>query len=209
MMPRITSSFAQSHNRCQMNALCLMMSTLCLLPALTGCAHAPRRHAAASESIRDPRAAERLHQKATVLMASDPAEAEKLLREAIAADIFHGPAHNNLGTLLLARGELYEAATNFEAARKLMPGHPDPRLNLALTYEKAARYDDAIAMYNAALEVSPGHAPTVEALTRLEVTSSRTTPETTTRLRTIALEGSSEQWREWAKRQLLRQRDAN
>jgi hypothetical protein len=62
-------------------------------------------------------------------------------------------------------------------------------------------------MYNAALEVSPGHAPTVEALTRLEVTSSRTTPETTTRLRTIALEGSSEQWREWAKRQLLRQRE--
>ena len=125
MMPRITSSFAQLHNQRQMNALCLMMSTLCLLPVVSGCAHSPRRDAAASEPIRDPRAAERLHQKATALMASDPAEAEKLLRDAIAADIFHGPAHNNLGTLLLARGELYEAATNFEAARKLMPGHPD------------------------------------------------------------------------------------
>ena len=175
--------------------------------ASIGCAKTHKRDAPASDSIRDPRAAERLHLQAVELLDSNPQHAEVLLRQALDADLFHGPAHNNLGTLLLARGELYEAATNFEAARKLMPGHPDPRLNLALTYEKAARFDDAIEMYHAAFEVSPGHTPTLEALTRLEVTSSRTTQDTQARLRTIALEGSTPHWREWAQRQLVKQRE--
>ena len=33
--------------------------------------------------------------------------------------------HGNLGVLYLNRGELYEAASEFEWARRLLPGHPD------------------------------------------------------------------------------------
>ena len=81
--------------------------------------------------------AEVLTKQAAEIIETDPERAEQLLREALTHDLFFGPAHNNLGVLHLKRGKLYEAAGEFEWARKLMPGHPDPRVNLALTLERA------------------------------------------------------------------------
>jgi len=37
-----------------------------------------------------------------------------------------------------------------------MPGHPDPRMNLALTLEQAGRTDETIQTYKTALEVLSG-----------------------------------------------------
>jgi len=108
--------------------------------------------------------AERLSREAAEVMAEDPERAEQLLRRALSADLFFGPAHNNLGVLFLKQGRLYEAAEEFEWARKLMPGHPDPRMNLALTLEQAGKTDEAIATYKTALEVWPGHVPTTQAV---------------------------------------------
>ena len=147
---------------------------------------------------RDTQRAQKLAGSAVELMESDPRRAEQLLRDALAADLYHGPSHNNLGVLLLQRGELYEAANEFEWARRLMPGHPDPRMNLALTLEKAGRVDEALAQYRRALEVHPGHRPTVQALTRLEVRAGRIDDQTLQRLKTISLEGEDEAWRRWA-----------
>lgn len=80
-----------------------------------------------------------------------------------------------------------------------MPGHPDPRMNLALTLEKAGRVDEALAQYRRALEVHPGHRPTVQALTRLEVRAGRVDDQTLQRLATLSLEGEDEAWRRWAR----------
>ena len=88
----------------------------------------------ADEAPRETVRAEALFHEAGDLIEYDSDSAVTLLREALAADIFHGPAHNNLGVIFLERGELYEAAHEFEWARKLMPGHPDPRINLALSW---------------------------------------------------------------------------
>src|SRR5688572_25552238 len=41
-------------------------------------------------------------------------EAEKVLREALAADVLFGPAHNNLGKVYFKQGKLYLAAWEFE-----------------------------------------------------------------------------------------------
>ncbi|MFI4883193.1 MAG: tetratricopeptide repeat protein [Phycisphaerales bacterium JB064] len=147
---------------------------------------------------RDTDRAQKLAAEAVDLMDKDPQRAEKLLRDALAADLYHGPSHNNLGVLLLERGDLYEAANEFEWARRLMPGHPDPRMNLALTLEKAGRVDEALAQYRRALEVHPGHRPTVQALTRLEVRAGRIDDQTMQRLETLSLEGEDEAWRRWA-----------
>ena len=38
-----------------------------------------------------------------------------------------------------------------------MPGHPDLRMDLALTLEQAGKTDQAIQTYKTALEVWPGH----------------------------------------------------
>ena len=100
--------------------------------------------------------------------------------------------------LHLEAGRLYEAAEEFEWARKLVPGHPDPRMNLALTLEQAGKTDQAIQTYKTALEVWPGHIGTVQALARLEVTSGRRGPELAGWLDEIAIRGETERWRQWA-----------
>src|SRR4030095_9624565 len=99
-----------------------------------GCASTPSGpYSTPSADARDPAKAQKLTMEAADLMNSDPAKAEQLLKQALTADVFHGPAHNNLGVLQLKAGRWYEAANEFEWARKLMPGNPDPRMNLALT----------------------------------------------------------------------------
>lgn len=185
---------------------------VCIL-ALTGCRAAPRgSYAVQPESARNPIEAQRLTQQAVRMLDRDPEKAERLLRDALSADIFHGPAHNNLGVIHLSRGELYEAAEEFEWARKLLPGLPDPRLNLALTLERAGRVDDAIVEYRAALDVHPGHIQTIQALTRCrlrhrpldpdDAAAIDPDPEVASSLRDIALRGETQEWRDWAAKAL-------
>jgi tetratricopeptide (TPR) repeat protein len=135
---------------------------------------------------------------------ADPKHAEELLRESLTADIYCGPAHNNLGVLCLREGRLYEAANEFEWARKLMPGHPDPRINLSLCFEHAGRADEAIAMSKDALAVYPGHIGAIEQLASLQLRHDKADDHTAEYLATIALQGESEKWREWAREQALR-----
>ncbi|MFN0012194.1 MAG: tetratricopeptide repeat protein [Phycisphaerales bacterium] len=151
---------------------------------------------------RDTAASERLALRAADVIEADPPAAEKLLREALALDLYNGPAHNNLGTLLLTRGDLYEAASEFEWAKKLLPGHPDPRVNLALTLERAGRTDEALATYDAALEVYPNHLGATQGLVRLQLRSGRADDRTLAMLQEVAMRGESDQWRSWAAAQV-------
>ncbi|MCC6676322.1 MAG: tetratricopeptide repeat protein [Phycisphaerales bacterium] len=157
-----------------------------------------------SEGDRDEAKAARLTKQAATLIDAKPDEAEKLLREALNADLYHGPAHNNLGVVYLAQGKLYEAAGEFEWARKLMPGHPDPRMNLAFTLELAGKTDDAISTYAGALEVYPDHLPTMQALARLQLRSGRTDDRTRHYLDEIVMRGETPEWQEWARAQQAR-----
>lgn len=86
----------------------------------------------------------------------DLEQAEALLRQSLTADLFYGPAHNNLGVVFLMQDKLYEAAQEFEWAKKLLPAAPDPRVNLALVLEKAGREEDALLAWEEALEAAPG-----------------------------------------------------
>jgi Flp pilus assembly protein TadD len=140
------------------------------------------------------------------MMETDLAGAERLLREALAADVFFGPAHNNLGVVFLKQGKRYEAANEFEWAKKLMPAHPDPRVNLAMTLEEAGRLDDAIASYTAALEVYPGYLPAVQGAARLAVRSRTDHQHLAEWLQAIAEQSQDPTWRSWAEKQVaLRQ----
>lgn len=180
---------------------------LCLLAA-AGCSSTSGSgttpYDAQSEASRDTQTAERLNREAEPLLRADPESAEAKLRDALAADLFYGPAHNNLGLVYLGQGKLYEAASEFEWARKLLPGHPDPRLNLGITLERAGQVDGAIDSYKSALEVYPDHIPTVQALARLMARSDRRDEQYRGLLETIALGGESEEWRRWAREQSLR-----
>lgn len=175
---------------------------LVLAFCVSGCARSHGPYSPRAAGARDSIRAQKLTQEAGEQ--SDPVKAERLLREALSADIFHGPAHNNLGVIFLKRGELFEAAQEFQWAKKTMPGHPDPRMNLALTLEKAGKTDEALTAYASALEVYKDHMPTVQAMTRLRVRTGKSDESVKPMLEQIALQGETEQWRDWARRQLNR-----
>lgn len=188
--------------------VCALLACGCL----AGCTSSSRSpYTTTSDAPRNPLEAQRLTQEAAPILETNPDKAQRLLREALSADLFHGPAHNNLGVIHLARGEMYLAAEEFEWARRLMPGHPDPRLNLAMTLERVGRINDAIDEYRSALEVYPGHIQTVQALTRCRLRHAAEyaveEPEVIANLRDIALRGESEQWRAWARLQLTKAGD--
>lgn len=180
-----------------------MLAAAIILPA-PACTSARGPYSPVSEGRRDTDKAQRLTREAAGQMDKNPDKAEKLLREALSADLYHGPAHNNLGVIYYGRGMLYESAGEFEWARKLMPGHPDPRINLALVFERAGRVDDALGAYASALEVYPRHLQATEGLVRLQVRSGRTDDRTLAMLDDIALRGEDERWRRWAQERAIR-----
>ena len=182
----------------------MLLAMTVVLACSGGCGTTPRSdpYATLTEGDRDSTLAGRLNEQASELMDEDPAKAENLLRQALAADLYCGPAHNNLGVLMLRKGDLYAAASEFEWARKLMPGHPDPRMNLAMTLEAAGRTDEALTAYASALEVYPEHLPTMQALASLQLRTGKADDRTTPMLEEIALRGESDTWKSWAQRQI-------
>lgn len=87
---------------------------------------------------------------------------------------------------------------------KLLPAHPDPRMNLAYTLELAGRTDEAITTFRTALEVYPDHLPTMQALARLQVRSGKQDAETPRMLKEVAIRGETPEWRDWARLQMVR-----
>ncbi len=170
---------------------------------LAGCAPGPASAQRSRVEARDPARAEALTRKAADRIESDPVAAERLLRDALAADPFHGPAHNNLGVIALRAGALSDAAAAFERARTLLPGHPDPRLNLGLALERGGRIDAALDAYRAALSVVPDHLPAIQALARCQLRHNRADTETLALLAAIELRADPA-WRAWASDQRLR-----
>jgi Tfp pilus assembly protein PilF len=167
---------------------------------LTSCASAPAGpYSPPTEVERDTTKAERLSREAADLIPGDIDGAERLLREALTADLFHGPAHNNLGVVFLKQDKLYEAAQEFEWAKKLMPGAPDPRVNLALVWEAAGRTDDALGAYASALDVRPEYMPAVQGMAKLLVRERQSSDRLDGMLDDIALRSSDEAWRAWAR----------
>ncbi len=206
-----------------MRLTCLVTIALIVpLATLASCKSGPSTaYTPLDPERRDTSKADGLNQEAAALMQAEPAKAEQLLREALAADLYHGPAHNNLGVLFLKQNKLYEAAGEFEWARKLLPGHPDPRLNLSLTLESAGRYDQAADHARTALQIHPGHIASLQQLARLELlhpaqskaasfgtTRPERDPEARAELRTklseIAMRGESDAWKDWARLQLVK-----
>ncbi len=190
-----------------------LLAIAAVLGTVSGCAgpRASGPYSPITAGTRDTAKATRLNAEAADVINqattnNDPGtmkRAEALLREALNADLYFGPAHNNLGVVFLSRDELYEAAAEFEWARKLMPGHPDPRVNLAFTLESAGRVDEAIATYRTALEVLPDDIAAMQGLARLQVRSGKRDEQTARLLSEIAMRGETPDWRDWAKEQAM------
>ena len=173
-----------------------------MLPSCSSDARGPYNVQAGEQ--RDIRKAEEIYQQAVAVIAEEPAQAKSLLREALGFDLYHGAAHNNLGVLLLGEGKLYDAAEEFEWARKLMPGHPEPRVNLAIALERGGKHGDAIDAAKTALEIRPGHLGALQTLAYIQVREGMVDKSTMGYLDAIVSRADDEAWRDWASRQRLR-----
>ena len=175
---------------------------LALLAGCTSTSETTGPYQVPEETARDREAAEELNAQAADVMGHDLVRAEGLLREALSADLFHGPAHNNLGVVFLKQGKLYEAAHEFEWARKLLPGHPDPRVNLGIVMETAGRTEEALAAYEAALEVYPGYLPAIMGAASLTLQTDPDAESLEGWLHEIALRAEDPRWADWARDRL-------
>jgi tetratricopeptide (TPR) repeat protein len=166
---------------------------LLVFSALTGCQ--------LSNVKRDPlQSARELNTKGTI--AKDPAEARRLFEQATRADPLYGPAYHNLGVSYLNDADYYHAAIAFDQARKLMPANPVPRIDLGVVYEKGGQLEKALEQYAQALQMAPTNIEALQALTRCQVRQGQANTEIQDRLKRISTDGTSEDWRSWARQEL-------
>lgn len=187
-----------------------MRLSICLLLVLlpfAGC-HAPNERSGEYKTIRDAPnretdTARQLNAEAVDLIDQGRYdEAEQRLKEALAADITFGPAHNNLGRVYFHQQKLYLAAWEFEYAIKLMPHHVEPRNNLGLVFEAVGKLDDAVTHYDRALALEPDNPFVTGNLTRARIRRGDRGDEVRRLLREIVMKDVRSEWVEWARHKL-------
>ncbi len=110
-----------------------------------GCQHGPDPKAQHAAEIQNDLAVGSLNQ-------GDFQSAYQEFQEAVALDDKLADAHNGLGLVLhLNYQKFSEAEVQYKRAIELRPGFSEARVNLGNLYLDMARYDDAIAQYEIAL----------------------------------------------------------
>ena len=157
----------------------------------------------AADPRRDTQTA-RQHNAAAVerIRAGDLDAAEAELKAALAADMFYGPAHNNLGIVHDRRKEYYLAAWEFQYAVRLMPNRAEPRSNLGEVFETVGKLEDAEKMYEEALKIEPDRPEVIGNLARLHVRTDRNDERTRQLLSEVVTKDTRPQWTSWARERL-------
>jgi tetratricopeptide (TPR) repeat protein len=96
--------------------------------------------------------------------------AKDLCIRAIALDPEFGNAYNDLGSYLIKEDSLLEAIPWLERAKtaKRYDARHFPFMNLGRIYSTLGRVDEAIAEFNKALEIVPGHREVLNVLEQLQ-----------------------------------------
>ena len=188
------------------------MSVIIALAAclLAGCNFSGRKRRQPYETVtvdpnRDTETARRENARGKALLkAGKPAEAEKAFKAALTADLFYGPAHNNLAIAYYRRKKFYLAAWEFQYAATLLPNKPEPKNNLGIVLEAVGRLADAQKNYAAAMALEPDNPRFIGNLARCRVRLGQRTPETRDLLQQLVLKDTRPEWVDWARRELIR-----
>jgi Tfp pilus assembly protein PilF len=129
-------------------------------------------------------------------------DAEKTLKAALIADLFYGPAHNNLGLVYYNQKRLYLAATEFQYAIKLMPGATQPHNNLGMVFESIGRLEEAEKNYDEALALEPENCEVAGNLARVRVRLNHKDDKTRRLLETVVMKSDRPDWVQWARDRL-------
>lgn len=82
-------------------------------------------------------------------------DAETLWRDTIAKNPTAWMAHDNLGLVLVARGETDAGIAEYRAALAIRPDEPTVRSNLGIALAQKGQYADAMKEFRRALEIQP------------------------------------------------------
>lgn len=129
--------------------------------------------------------------------AETPEEAARLYRQAVGAWDDFPAAWNNLGVLLLARGEYLNAAEAFVSASERASTDPRPLYNLGLTWERTQHLREAAEHYQSALDRDPRYIPALRGVIYANDRLGLTTPETLERLRVALMIEEDPEWRDY------------
>jgi Tfp pilus assembly protein PilF len=129
-------------------------------------------------------------------------EAQQHVLNALHADPFYGPAHNNRGLIYFYTDRLYLAAWEFDNAIKLMPYQAEPRNNLGLVMERAGKLNEATDEFAKARKIEPDNPQYIGNLARARVRRGDHDEETRELLEELSLNDNRPDWVEWAKMKL-------
>lgn len=161
-------------------------------------------HTVAATSQGDEETAAAKHAEALVFIEDyrwpkDLAKAERLLNEALVADVGYGPAHNSLGMIYYLQDKLYLAAWEFQYAAKIMPDHPQPYNNLGLVYERAGKYEEATSYFSMALSRDPDRPEVLANLVRARMIQGEKSGDLKHMISDLALFHPDPAWQQWAR----------
>ncbi len=182
-----------------------MKNTLVILMLLCGCAGSIRHTSTTYEGlpldpVRDSERAGELNAQALRLIEKDELDqAADTLKNALAADVTFGPAHNNLGWVYFHQSKLYRAAWEFQYAAKLMPNNPEPHNNLGLVLEAAGKLDQAVQSYEKALSLQSENPQLIGNLARARLRRGDEDEQTVKLLEDLIMKDTRPDWVNWAK----------
>ena len=186
-----------------------LLACALLLAAAAGCSRAASRGTGGDDpptaaTSPDTEVARRKNAEAVDLIGRRKyEEAERVLREAVNADLAFGPAHNSLGKVYFHQGKLYQAAWEFQYAAKLMPYQPEPRNNLGLVFEQVGKLDEAVGWYERATALEPDNPQLIGNLARAKIRRGDHGEDVRGLLTDLVAKDTREEWITWARERLV------
>lgn len=111
---------------------------------------------------------------------------------------------NNLGILLMEKGNLMNAAEMFKSAADLQPSDPRPYYNIGLIYQRAGYDEPALEYYVRSLERDPRYLPSLRGAVTVGKHLDISDEPAQSRVRSALLLETDPKWREIFERESLR-----
>ncbi|USN98121.1 MAG: tetratricopeptide repeat protein [Phycisphaeraceae bacterium] len=108
---------------------------------------------------------------------------------------------NNLGLLLLEKGDLQKAMSSFSMAAELDPTDPRAFYNMGVTHMRAQWAEDAIDDFRKALAITPSYLPALRGAIQAADMLGRAENEDLEFVKRALLTETDEQWRAYFERQ--------
>jgi len=131
-------------------------------------------------------------------------QAEELYRESLSLDTSIFATWNNLGELLLERGDYSGAADAFGEASFLNTRDPRPAYNRALTWHRAGYAETALRFYSEALDRDPSYRPALRGAARAAALINAADYTIEEWIRTALMSETDPAWREFFTEQRFR-----